>query len=443
LTRAATAAPATQAAPGPGAAATAESLAGDDGPLATQDLLGAVAFRAGGDGPVVVAPPHQWRTDGAGARALLDTVSALVTAGQVKPVRLADAAGDTTAPAPVRPDRPVDAAEVPAAAISTLADAARGLTDLRSAVVESNVGITADQLFTPLQFGLLRGASAANRTSPPAAQDAASAVLARVDAIRNSIRVLEPPNPYALGSSDAPLPVTVANALPVTVQVQVELTSTSGLRVAPIEVQQIPPLGRRQVAVNAQVTRAGQFTVDAVVSTPDGGVLGPPSHLKVRSTAYGTITAWLTAIAGGLLVLLAARRVWRRVRGEAQRPTARVDPTPPPTVDQPGDPTGPTVRLPIPSHGASPPGLPTPTPRPAATPPARSPQQAGLPPNQPEPLPSAPRTPPDPLPTAPVPLPQARPAVMPLAQPPPLVAAPEDVAPTERLPRPPTPRSRP
>jgi hypothetical protein len=430
-------------APGPGAAATAESLAGDDGPLATQDLLGAVAFRAGGDGPIVVAPPHQWRTDGAGVRALLDTVSALVTAGRVNPVRLADAAGDTAAPAPVRPDPPVDAAEVPAAAISTLADAARGLTDLRSAVVESNVGITADQLFTPLEFGLLRGASAANRASPPAAQGAAAAVLARVDAIRNSIRVLEPPNPYALGSSDAPLPVTVANALPVTVRVQVELTSTSGLRVAPIEVQQVPPLGRRQVAVNAQVTRAGQFTVDAVVSTPDGGVLGPPSHLKVRSTAYGTITAWLTAIAGGLLVLLAARRVWRRVRGEAQRPTARVDPTPPPTVDQPGDPTGPTVRLPIPSHGASPPGLPTPTPRPAATPPARSPQQAGLPPNQPEPLPSAPRTPPDPLPTAPVPLPQARPAVMPLAQPPPLVAAPEDVAPTERLPRPPTPRSRP
>jgi hypothetical protein len=88
-------------------------------------------------------------------------------------------------------------------------------------------------------------------------------VLARVDAIRNSIRVLEPPNPYALGSSDAPLPVTVANALPVTVRVRVELASTSGLRVNAIDVQQVPPLGRRQVSVNAQVTRAGQFTVDA------------------------------------------------------------------------------------------------------------------------------------------------------------------------------------
>ena len=351
LTRAATAPQAIPVAAGQGAAATAESLAGDDGPLATQDLIGALAYRATAGTPLVLAPPHQWRTDGAAARALLDAVGALVTAGEVNPVGLADADAVRSAAAPVRPDPPVNATEVPDSAISTIADASRDLTDLRSAVVDGNVGITADQLLTPLQFGLLRGATAANRAAPTAAQDAAAAVLARVDAIRNSIRVLEPPNPYALGSSDAPLPITVANALPVTVRVRVELASTSGLRVNAIDVQQIPPLGRRQVSVNAQVTRAGQFTVDAAVRTPSGGLLGPPSHLKVRSTAYGTITAWLTAIAGGLLVLLAGRRVWRRVRGEAERPTARVAPTPPPTVD----PTGPTVRLPIPDHGPAPP----------------------------------------------------------------------------------------
>ena len=333
----------------------------------------------------------------------------------------------------------------------------------------------------------MRGASAANRGSPPAAQDAAAAVLARVDAIRNSIRVLEPPNPYALGSSDAPLPVTVANALPVTVRVQVQLKSTSGLRVAPIDVQQIPPLGRRQVSVNAQVTRAGQFTVDAVVSTPDGGVLGPPSHLKVRSTAYGTITAWLTAIAGGLLVLLAARRIWRRVR-EAEQPAARVAPGAPPTVEQPADPT---VRLPIPSHGSGPPDrappqrpTPTPLPVPQAGAPAgrsgrtpaprrrdrgrrqrrsrgrrqrrdrgrrssraRGPQRTRArgwtchrPPRRRD---RGPRPRPAP-PAAPGRIPTSAPVAQVAPPPtPPLVAAPEDVAPTERLPRPPTPRSRP
>jgi hypothetical protein len=86
--------------------------------------------------------------------------------------------------------------------------------------------------------------------------------------------------------------------------------------VAPIPVQRVPPLGRVQVRVSAEVLRAGQFTVEAAVRTPDGGALGEPTRLQVRSTVYGTVTVWLTAVAGGLLVLLAARRIWRRVRGD-------------------------------------------------------------------------------------------------------------------------------
>ena len=125
--------------------------------------------------PVVVAPPHQWRTDGAGARALLDAVGALVTAGEVDPGR--PRRRRRGAPPPPRrcgPTRRWTRPRCPASAIGTLADAARDLTDLRSAVVDGNVGITADQLFAPLQFGLLRGASAANRDAPAAAQDAAA-----------------------------------------------------------------------------------------------------------------------------------------------------------------------------------------------------------------------------------------------------------------------------
>ena len=104
LTRAATAPPPTPVTASPGAAATAESLAGDDGPLATQDLIGTLAYRAGGSTPLVVAPPHQWRTGGAGARALLDAVGALITAGEVNPVGLADGRRGHRRPAAVRPD---------------------------------------------------------------------------------------------------------------------------------------------------------------------------------------------------------------------------------------------------------------------------------------------------------------------------------------------------
>jgi hypothetical protein len=70
------------------------------------------------------------------------------------------------------------------------------------------------------------------------------------------------------------------------------------------------------------------------VRTPNGQLLGPPSRLRVRSTAYGTITVWLTASAGALLVVLAVRRVLRRVRGEPAR-TAQVGPA---TGPLPGSP---------------------------------------------------------------------------------------------------------
>jgi hypothetical protein len=89
----------------------------------------------------------------------------------------------------------------------------------------------------------------------------------------------------------------------------------------------VPPLGRIQVRANAQVVRAGQFAVDAVVQTPEGTILGPPTRLQVRSTAYGTVTVWITAIAGGLLVLLVTRRLLRRFRGE--RPAAPAAPSEP------------------------------------------------------------------------------------------------------------------
>jgi hypothetical protein len=112
--------------------------------------------------------------------------------------------------------------------------------------------------------------------------------------------------------------------------VRVEILPSSGLRVAPIEPQQVPPLGRRQVRVSAEVIRSGQFSVQAAVHTPNGELLGPPSRLRVRSTAYGTITVWLTASAGILLVVLAAHRVVRRIRGEPENPSAAPPPPGPP-----------------------------------------------------------------------------------------------------------------
>jgi uncharacterized protein DUF6049 len=361
--------------PARGTAAAVLSPAGGGGALATQDGLGALAFRVQGgadgadgpdgttgDGPLVLAPPRAWGTDGLGARALLDGVGELVRAGALRP-RAAEvvAPGEPTGPATALA-YPLEASgrEVPPPVVETISGTAAAVADLRAAARPgSPVGVTPEVAFAPLERGLVRPASAAWRGRPGDAGTSARLARERVDALRATVRVLEPPGPYSLGTADAPLLITVANGLPVTMEVQVEIAPSPGLRVAPIEPQQIPPWGRRQVSASTEVTRTGQFSVQASVRTPGGELLGPPSRLRMRSTAYGTITVWLTGSAGILLVVLAARRVVvRRRRGEpAERREIVLGPRPGSTPGSaPGPTTGPTTG-PVPPSGTAPPAV--------------------------------------------------------------------------------------
>jgi hypothetical protein len=369
------------------------TAAGVNAPLATQDALAALVFRAQAappaDGPIVLAPPHGWATDATGARALLDAVDLLLDSGRLQARGLADvvAAGPTTRGAARRTAGPLQAGtrEIPQAVVESVREMHADVVDLRSAgVSEPGVGAPLDATFARLVQATLRPASTAWQGRPELATAAAAAAAARIGELRGSIRVLEPPSPYSLGTRDAPLLLTVANGLPVTMEVRLSISSTTGLRVAPIPAQRIPPLGRRQVQVDAQVVRSGQFAVEATVRTPAGRPLGPPSRLQVRSTAYGTITVWLTGCASVLLVVLAARRVVRRIRGEPSR------------RDRVGPPTGPLATNPTPATAPAPdPDPPTPDPPSSGT--------AGIP-VEPEPPTRPVPTPPDPEPpTRPVP----------------------------------------
>jgi hypothetical protein len=376
-----------------GGAVTASTPAGGDTPLSTQDAIGALAFRArsGPDSsgaPIVLAPPHQWAAEGTGATALLQAVDTMLEAGYLTPRPLdgvlstgpAASASSRTVSYPLR----AGGREVVGAVADSVRSTQAQIEDLRSAAVaDSGVGLNPDDVLEPLVRGLLRPMSAAWRGRPEAALVAAAAGAQRIGDLRGTVRVLEPPSPYALGTADAPLLVTIGNGLPFTVRVRLEISSTSGLRVAPIEMQQVPPLGRRQVQVSAQVTRSGQFTVQALVRAPDGARLGPPSRLRVRSTAYGTITVWLTASAGVLLVVLAARRVRRRVRIEPPPHTGPIpiDPRPaPPDQDPPTGSPRPTPPRPRPSRRTG-----DPFPEQAPTEPTGQPVANGSPPTGPAP----------------------------------------------------------
>jgi hypothetical protein len=351
-------------------------------PLSTQDAIAALVFRAQAGVPLVLAPPHRWTADATGARTLLDAVSLLLDSGRLQRTGLADvvAAGPTT-PGPAR--RPADplqvgSRDVPPTVLESVREVRANVLDLRAAAVpEGGVGATLDAVFDPLLLGALRPTSSAWQGRPELAAGSAAAASARIDELRDSVRVLEPPSPYSLATSDAPLLLTVANGLPVTMEVRLSISSTTGLRVAPIPIQRVPALGRRQVQVSAEVVRSGQFAVDATVRTPAGKPLGPPSRLQVRSTAYGTITLWMTGCAGVLLVVLAARRVVRRIRGEPGRTR-----TGPPVGPRPPGPTqnpGPRNRV-VQNHPPADPEAPT---RPVPSPPDPEPPTRPVPARRP------------------------------------------------------------
>jgi hypothetical protein len=379
LTRAATPTAATRSVAG----TVATVPAGISPPLATQDALATLVYRAqAADGrPVVVAPRQMWRTDATGAGALLAAADLLLDTGRMRARGLPAvvAGGPTSGPAR-RPADPLQAGsrDVPSGVVESVREMRADVLDLRSAAVpETGVGASVEATFAPLLQATLRPVSTTWQGRPDLARATAATAATRIAELRDSIRVLAPPSPYSLGTSDAPLLLTVANGLPVTMEVRVSISSTTGLRTAPIPPQRIPPLGRRQVQVSAEVVRSGQFSVEATVSSPNGRPLGPPSRLQVRSTAYGTITVWLTGSAGVLLIVLAAHRVVRRIRGEAS----------------PRDRTHPAVGPP-----AASPEPPEPDPPPAGRAPPRPP------PADPEPPTTPVRTPPDPdPPTRPVP----------------------------------------
>jgi len=341
-------------------------------PLSTQDTIGTLAFRAtsggsasaagtsgtSGQAPLVLAPPHLWGADGAGADALLSAASLLVDNGLLVP-RPLSATGATGRDATLLYPLQAGGDEIPATTVDRVGALIADVDSMSAAAIEEpGADVTPAAVFDPLRRSMLRPVSASWRGRPALAATAADLAAIRLDELRGTVRVLEPPGPYSLGTSDAPLLLTVSNGLPVALDVRVVIASTAGLQVSPIPDQRVPPLGRIQVRVSAQVVRAGQFAVDAIVQTPKGDILGPPTRLQVRSTAYGTVTVWLTVIAGGLLVLLVARRILRRVKGGSGPPSGPRTGAPPGPGDLPGPP-GPVGRTPVrPEHAATAPTVP-------------------------------------------------------------------------------------
>jgi hypothetical protein len=299
------------------AAATPSS---GDGRLVEQDYLaelGALTSQLadrtpGGQQTVLVAPPRRVDPDPA-------VVAAMMTDTTGQPW-LAAAAADSLAAGPQTPtgELVADAGGLPADGLGRIVQSAQVRDDFAAAVVGDPRTVLAGY-----DAAIARAASAQWRDATEAFAASAADLQRTIGQLRNQVTLLSPVNgTYTLGSSDAPLVLTVRNDLPFAVDVRLELRTRSNVRLTTddIGVTRLEPSSITPLKVQAHVQQSGGFAVTARLTTPAGGPLGNAVQMQVKSTAYGAVTLAITIGAAALLGLLFLRRavnfVLKRRRGE-------------------------------------------------------------------------------------------------------------------------------
>ncbi|WP_016700811.1 DUF6049 family protein [Actinoalloteichus spitiensis] len=319
---------------------------------AVADTLGVLLFRTTADATIsessrlVVAPPRLWEQRPADHAALLGGIERLFQLGLATPSWLVD---QPDAPLPERATAltyPADVGsrEIPAQVGGAVRRGTQRVTDFGSALtpdtsVDPNSRVQPEDLTDPVRLAYLGATSSSWRGNATAANQSLSAANLSLDRLLARVQVNRPGTPLSLAASDSPLPLAVSNRLPVGVRVQVLLRDAPGLDIPHAQEFDVPANSTRQRLIPAEVSRSGQFTVSAVLTTPGGTELGPPVRLLVSSTAYGTITVIITVVAGAALVLLSARRLVRRFRGGGGTPSPGEAGTDPGERDQ-DDPPG-------------------------------------------------------------------------------------------------------
>ncbi|MEV6874913.1 DUF6049 family protein [Amycolatopsis sp. NPDC051128] len=302
--------------------------------VASQNGLGALAFRAGLGQPagqqrpdhLLVAPPRRWDAPPAELTAYLRQVgdfldAGLVTATGLSTLLAADPA--VSAAGGVAADARNPAAGIDAGVVSTLSALDDQATGLASAMqLDPTKRVKPDDVVAPVRLAELRGASTAWRGLP--ADAATTNARAELASISGRVTVSQPKQTIALASGNSPLPVYVSNDLPVGISARFTLNNNTGLRPTDGQERFFPASGGKNYFLPVEALRAGRFSVDVSLRTPTGTPLGSSARFELTSTEYGAITIIATVAAGVALLLLASRRIYRRLK-DARAGRAVVD----------------------------------------------------------------------------------------------------------------------
>ncbi|WP_124709438.1 DUF6049 family protein [Gordonia insulae] len=279
-----------------------------------------------------VVPPTYWAPSTDDANALFTTATLLLESGAATPAALPDVVRDLDdVSAPARFAAPPGVGSLASLGLAVTDPVATRIRDqselsfqLQASLMRSvDVAATPERYMAPLREDQLRAIRTPDRASPDLRAEMREQRAARVTAVgstlqrmRNSVTVLDPGGRYTLASERSPLLLVVRNDLSLPIRVRMNVIAPEELDVGDLGVIEIPARGTRQIQLPTRAETSEAITVTIGMSTSSGISLGSPIRLSVHANAYGKPLFWITIVAGIVLVLLVARRLWHRFRGE-------------------------------------------------------------------------------------------------------------------------------
>jgi hypothetical protein len=279
-----------------------------------------------------VVPPTYWAPSTDDANALFTTATVLLESGAASPGPLSDVVDGldrTTADARFVPPPGVDSLASLGLAVddrtaATIRDHADLSFQLQASLMSSaDVAASPERYMAPLREDLLRAVRSPDREAPAVRAQMRTQRDGRIAAVettlarmRNSVTILDPGGRYTLASERSPLLLVVRNDLSLPIRVRIDVSAPPELDVGDLGVIEIPANGTRQIQLPTRAENSEAITVTIGMSTSSGISLGSPISLSVHANAYGKPLFYVTIIAGITLVLLTARRLWHRFRGQ-------------------------------------------------------------------------------------------------------------------------------
>ncbi|MFT4395422.1 hypothetical protein ACLTEW_10850 [Gordonia lacunae] len=295
----------------------------DSRPSSRDPVVGRSAF---------LLPPTYWSPTSADAEALFATARLLLESGAATPTPLPNLVAELGS---VREQaRLIDPPGVgPVGRIGSVlttdatASIRRNVEDswqFEGALVRSaDVAATPERYMSPLREDQLRAIRSPDAWGSAVYTHLRRTQSERIDAVSStlhrmtrSVTILDPGGRYTLASERSPLLLVVKNDLALPVRARITTSEPADIEIGDLGVIEIPASGTRQIQLPTRGEASEAISVEIRLSTVTGVPLGEPISLSVHTNAYGKPLFYITILAAAALVLLTARRLWHRFRGQ-------------------------------------------------------------------------------------------------------------------------------